>query len=58
MVHIFPLAIGPKVNATAWLGFELAYYDIACHEDSLLYERSFYDKLYKRCETKHILRYF
>ena len=27
-VHAFPKDISSKVNMTAWLGFELAYYDI------------------------------
>ena len=27
-VHIFPKGIIPKVNVIAWLGFEIAYYDV------------------------------
>ena len=28
-VHTIPKGISPKVNVIAWLGFKLAYYDVA-----------------------------
>ena len=32
--HAFPNGIRPKVNALAWLEFELAYYDVAVQDFS------------------------
>ena len=33
-VHALSKGINPKVNVTTWLGFELAYYDVAVRHDN------------------------